>query len=304
MESALTERGVWASGLAARLRLVQASFADEPVETRRQFLGEELDRALQQVSPSQRATYLAALVERFPAWQAVGGTTEPVERPVTAVPETPQDLLARLLELAPSLPPESKAEFSRRLQAAGFAVQAPAQPFTAVPAELLKRLGLPPDQTIQPERALKMLAGLTELVLALDQLVWTLWKQLAPRSNYRKESEFAKLAGPYVAGDPEVSTQLVAQPLEKTRRLIAALLGAVGRAGSAYARKHASFFAPDTIQGWAQMEKKWSESLENVCWRKYCEQYKEHAADPILEDEIQAAVAKAAENLILGRGAG
>ena len=289
--------------MAARLRLVQASFADEAAESRRQFLGEELERALKQVASSQRPSYLAALAERFPAWQATR-PAEAVEGPVTAVPETPQDLLARLLELAPALPPESRLEFSRKLQAAGFAVQVPAAGLTSVPAELLKRFGLVPDQAVQPERALKMLAGLVDLVLALDQLVWTLWKQLAPRSNYRKEAEFAKLAGPYLAGDPEVPTQLVAQPLEKTRRLIAALLGAVGRAGSAYARKHASFFAPDTIEGWAQMEKKWSESLESVCWRKYCEQYKEHAADPILENEIQEAVAKAAENLILGRGAG
>jgi len=289
--------------MAARLRLIQASFADEPAESRRHFLGEELERALKQVATSQRPSYLAALAERFPAWQATR-PAEAMEGPVTAVPETPQDLLARLLELAPTLPPESRLEFSRKLQAAGFAVQVPAEGLTAVPAELLKRFGLGPSQAVQPERALKMLAGLVDLVLALDQLVWTLWKQLAPRSNYRKEAEFAKLAGPYLAGDPEVPTQLVAQPLEKTRRLIAALLGAVGRAGSAYARKHASFFAPDTIEGWAQMEKKWSESLESVCWRKYCEQYKEHAADPILENEIQEAVAKAAENLILGRGAG
>jgi hypothetical protein len=49
------------------------------------------------------------------------------------------------------------------------------------------------------------------------------------------------------------------------------------------------------------MEKKFTESLEAACWRKFVQHAKEHASEPAIEHEIQEAIAKAAENLILGR---
>ena len=52
------------------------------------------------------------------------------------------------------------------------------------------------------------------------------------------------------------------------------------------------------------MEKKWNESVEAACWRKFVQQAKEHASEPAIEHEIQEAIAKAAENLILGRVGG
>ena len=131
----------------------------------------------------------------------------------------------------------------------------------------------------------------------------SLWKQLAARSAIRKEADLLKLIGPYLAGDTEVSTQQVAQSLEKTRRLIAGLLGAIGRAGSTYARNHAARFAPDVIKDLALMEKKWSEGLEQVCWRKYEQHAKEYSTEAAIENEIQEGIAKAAENLVMGRGA-
>ena len=157
---------------------------------------------------------------------------------------------------------------------------------------------------MQLERAVKLLIMTTELALALDQLAWALWKQVAPKSTIRKESELNRLAGSYLAGDAEVSSSQLSQPLEKTRRLIAGLLGAVGRAGSSYAKKYISRLSPEMIEDWAKMEKKWNESIEAACWRKFVQQAKEHASEPAIEHEIQEAIAKAAENLILGRVGG
>ena len=144
-------------------------------------------------------------------------------------------------------------------------------------------MGIPPGTPLSPERSIKLLGGLTDVVLALDALVWTLWRQIAPKSNIRREAELAKLAGPYLSGDPEVSTQLLSQPLEKTRKLIAGMIGAMGRASSTYAKKHTSRFAPEVIEDWAKMEKKWSESLEQAAWRKYTQHAKEHGTEPAID---------------------
>jgi hypothetical protein len=62
--------------------------------------------------------------------------------------------------------------------------------------------------------------------------------------------------------------------------------------------------SPDAIEDWAKMEKKWNESLESACWRKFVQQAREHASEPAIEHEIQESISKAAENLILGRVAG
>ena len=298
MKAHLSEEGLWADHLAARLRSLQASFADDAAGTRQNFLSDEVDRGLKDVPPSKRHLYLDALAERFPAWQAAGRVGEV---PPPPPPETPQALLDRIIQMAPELSPEVRADFAQRLQRAGFGVALPANPLTELSIDLHKKLGLGANKALDSERAIKMLAGLLELVLALDQLAWTLWRQIARQPKFQKESDFSILAGPYLGGDPEVSTQLVAQPLERTRKLIAALLGAVGRVGSTYAKKHNARFTPEIIEDFARLEKKWNENLESVCWRKYRELYKEHASEAAIENELQEGLAKAAENLILGR---
>ncbi len=305
METHLSEEAQWASGLASRLRLIQANFADDPANVRQGYIVEEIERALKAVTPSRRRPYLDSLAERFPAWEGVRtAASSDVTAPVSAAPRTPEEILADLVRIAPTLSPEARAAFSNQLQGAGFKIKESADAFLEIPADLQKKLGLAPGKPLQLERAVKLLAITTDLSLVLDQLVWALWKQLAPKSAIRKEAEFNRLAGAYLAGDAEVSTTQLMQPVEKTRRMIAGLLGAVGRAGSAYAKKYVSRLSPEVIEDYAKMEKKWNESIEAACWRKFVQQAKDHASEPAIEQEIQEAIAKAAENLILGRVSG
>ena len=302
MESYLAEEASWASGLASRLRLVQANFADDQAAARQAYIAEEVERGLKGVAPSKRKAYLNALAVQFPAWQSASRTSAPAgQKDLT--PESPESLLHRLVEVSAQLPPERKKELARELQKAGWLAPEQATPTLELPVELQKKLGMGPGQALNLERAVRLAAALSEMVLALDQLVWALWRQLAARSGIRKEAELVKLMGPYLGGDPEVSTQQITQSLEKTRRLIAGLLGAIGRAGATYARSHAARFAPEVIEDWARMEKRWSEGLEQVCWRKYVEQAKEYATEPAIENEIQEGIAKSAENLVMGRSA-
>ena len=302
MESYLAEDALWANGLAARLRLVQANFADDQASSRQGYIAEEVERGLKNVAPSKRKTYLAALAAQFPSWQSGTGAPSPVGQKPPA-PDTPESLLQRLVDASAELTPERKKELSRELQRAGWTVSDQSAPALELSAELQKKLGLAPGQALNLERAVKLAGALSDMVLALDQLVWALWKQLAARSAIRKEADLFKLMGPYLTGDPEVSTQQLTQTLEKTRRLIAGLLGAIGRAGSTYARNHVARFAPDVIEDWAKMERKWSQGLEQVCWRKYVEHAKEHSSEAAIENEIQEGIAKAAENLVMGRTA-
>jgi hypothetical protein len=299
--SHLTEESLWASSLAARLRLVQANFADDPAATRQGYLHEEIERAIKDVNPGKRRAFLEALQQRFPVWQS----SEPAPAPAAPASgiDTPEAALDKLLEFSPQLPPEVRAAMSRKLQASGFAItQAGGGGLPELPPEVLRKMGLAAGQQPNPERVVKLLTGLAEMVLALDQLVWTLWKQLAPKANVRKDGDFSKLIGPYLAGDAETSTPVVAAPLDKTRKLIAAMLGAIGRAGPAFAKKHVSQFSPEAIEDLAKLEKKWNESLEFAAWRKYRELYKERSTEATLEIELQEAIAKSAE-ILMGRGA-
>jgi hypothetical protein len=303
MEAYLSEEALWASGLAARLKLIQANFADDPSSVRQGYIAEEIERAIKPVSPTRRKLYLDSLAERFPAWEGVR-TTANSDVKVGSAPLQPEELVAKLVELAPTLSPETRAEFAARLQAVGLSTKESADAFLELPPELQKKLGLPAGKKLQLERAVKLLIITADLALVLEQLSWALWKQLAPKSAIRKESELSRLAGSYLVGDAEVSTAQLSQPVEKTRRLIAGLLGAVGRAGSSYAKKYVTRLSPEVIEDWAKMEKKWNESLETACWRKFVQQSKEHASEPAIENEIQEAISKAAENLILGRVSG
>jgi hypothetical protein len=57
MESYLSEEALWASGLASRLRLIQANCADDSSSVKR-GITEEIERALKPVSPTRRKIYL------------------------------------------------------------------------------------------------------------------------------------------------------------------------------------------------------------------------------------------------------
>jgi len=301
MDSYLTEEALWASGLASRLKMLQANFADDTPATRQTYITEEIERGLKGVVPAKRKLYLQALAERFPAWQA--GQAAPVAPPPqSAVPETPSELLARFLQVAASLSPDAKAEFIQKLKEAGLAPKEAGPATIELAPDAQKKVGLAPGTPLNVERAVKLLVVESEAVLALDQLAWTLWKQLAPKSAHRKDAETAKLSGQYLAGDAEVSTQQLVQALEKTRRLMAGLMGAVGRAGNTYAKKAVARLSPEVIEDLARMGKKWAESIAVAAWRAYVRLAKEHLSEPAIENGIQEAMVKVAEDLMTGRG--
>src|ERR1051325_3854167 len=239
MDSHLSEEAQWASGLASRLRLIQANFADDPASVRRGYIVEEIERAIQPVSPTRRKAYLDSLTERFPSWDGTrsAAASDVKDAAAGAVPLTAEELVARLGGVAPGLSPEARKAFATQLQGVGLSIKESADAFLELPPELAKKLGVPAGEPLQMERAVKLLAITAEVALKMDQLAWALWKQLARQSVVKKDAELNRLAGPYLAGDTEISATQVSQPIEQMRKLIAALLGAVGRARSLHAKR-------------------------------------------------------------------
>jgi len=266
------EARLWAEKVAARLWMLQTSFADDPPETRHDYLVEEIERSIKDVGGSKRSEYLAALMERFPG-------PERIDAPYFKPPETetversPQEVVDELIARLPEFSNEAKAALVQRLQALGLFVS----PSNGIelPLELLGKLGMSPKETLDEERLIKLFTALLEMVVTLDHLIWNVWKNIAPKSNMRREQggeNPRRTIGRYLSGDREVATLHITQMLEKTRQLTAGLLSAIGPAGEMFARKHLEKFAPEKIR--AGVESKSPGFISNVelkCWRRYVE---------------------------------
>jgi len=266
------EARLWAEKVAARLWMLQTSFADDPPETRHDYLVEEIERSIKDVGGSKRSEYLAALMERFPG-------PERIDAPYFKPPETetversPQEVVDELIARLPEFSNEAKAALVQRLQALGLFVS----PSNGIelPLELLGKLGMSPKETLDEERLIKLFTALLEMVVTLDHLIWNVWKNIAPKSNMRREQggeNPRRTIGRYLSGDREVATLQITQMLEKTRQLTAGLLSAIGPAGEMFARKHLEKFAPEKIR--AGVESKSPGFISNVelkCWRRYVE---------------------------------
>jgi hypothetical protein len=262
----------WAQNVAERLWMLQTSFADDPPNARHGYLVEEIERSIKDVVESRRSEYLAALMERFPGperIEALGLTAPPAEEAKRSAQEVADELLARL----PELSRESKAVLAQKLQALGLF----ASPSRGIelPLELLGKLGMTPKDPLDEERLTKLFTALLELVITLDHLIWTVWKNIAPKSSLRRDQagdNLRRTVGRYLSGDREVATLQITQMLDKTRQITGGLLSAIGPAGEIFARKHLEKFAPEKIR--AGLESKspgFIANLEQKCWRRYIE---------------------------------
>jgi len=311
MTAHLSDEALWAVGLSARLRVLHASFADDDPAARRDYLAEEIERAIREVPASRRKPYLDALAERFPGWQNKEEALEeeePVET-APAVDHSPASIIAELEALGRGLSDDERYELSRQLQGAGFAITVPAagpgQESEEIPPELQKKLSLEPHQTLDRKRVIRLIGVLIDLVVTMDQLAWNVWKNLAPNSRVRRDpgptGDLRKITGPFLVGDSEVSAAQVTQLLDKTRQLIAGLLAAVGATGETFARQYLTRFSPQSIKDAADAEPGFFIGPEQRCWRKYTQLFNE-VSGVTIENEIANAIVKYTEDLILGGG--
>ncbi|MBV8142354.1 MAG: hypothetical protein JOZ60_09945 [Verrucomicrobia bacterium] len=288
----------WAEKVAARLWMLQTSFADDPPSTRHDYLVEEIERSIKDVTESRRPEYLGALMERFPG-------PERIDAPYFKPPETetvqrgPQELADELIARLPEFTNEAKAALAQKLQALGLF--APPGRGIELPLELLGKLGITPKETLDEERLIKLFTALLEMMVTLDHLIWNVWKNIAPKSSLRRDQGSdnpRRTIGRYLAGDREVATLQITQMLEKTRQLTAGLLSAIGPAGEIFARKHLERFAPEKIR--AGVESKAPGFISNVelrCWRRYVE-LADNLSGQAVETQIIDGIVNYTEELI------
>jgi len=282
----------WAQNVAARLWMLQTSFADDPPNARHEYLVEEIERSIKDVVESRRSEYLAALIERFPGPERID-TPSLGPTPVDKVERTAQEVADELLSLLPELSREARAALAQKLQALGLLV-APSKGLE-LPLELLGKLGLTPNDKLDEQRLAKLFTALLELVITLDHLIWNVWKNIAPKSSVRRDQASdnpRRIVGRYLSGDREVATLQITQMLDKTRQITAGLLSAIGPAGEIFARKHLEKFAPEKIRAGVETKSPgFIAGVEQKCWRRYVELAAELSGQAVETQIVEGIVA-------------
>ena len=226
---------------------------------------------------------------------------------IAVLRQNPDALVDCLLALIPTATPEQISAIVPKLQETGLFPTGGEPTPLRVPQELRERLKkISPGRNLDPTRGLRALDILIEFAWSLDQLVWQVWKGVAPKTILHAEAgpygDFKKCLGPYLTGDAEVSNEQLKQVVEKTRKLVAGLLAAMGNVGESCAATLRQRFSPTEIKKLADKEPGLLDSVEKKCWRKYNELFIQ-ANGPAMEKEILNNIRKYTEKLVLGADA-
>lgn len=293
---------------ANRLRLIQVDFADESNETRIDYLCEEVERALKMVLPEERSEFLRRLLERFPMGNIAAQPMlkEQEGKSISVIDEAKlqdADFLVRsLLEIVPTLSVDQKESITKKLQQVGLGAQV-GENYSGESIEKLRtELQLGDEPGFDANRLTELIVLLATFVYKLEPLVWNTWRKLSPRSGVRQSGDLKKTIGQFLNNDSNVSQENVDNELKELQRLIAAVITAISRVGSQFAKHHLARFSPSEISTLVRMEhKSVLVSHEVKCWRKYLE-----LADMLTEDSIETEITKAivsyVESLVKGMG--
>jgi hypothetical protein len=303
MKTFLKEELAWASRTATQLRFIQADCADLEPEARSGYIQESVQSALKQIVPEKRSAYLEALSLEFPLGEYGTGNGKGESEPVNNSPDALVDLL---VQMAPMLKPRKLQELGLRLQEAGYLEIQTTALIDEPPPELLKRFPIQPGRQIDLQRTFRLLSVCADFILSLDQVAWPIWRKMAPHSQARKDvtatGDFRESGARYLTGDTEVAVEQISQIVERLRKLVASVIGSIGPASRGYAQKHSAMFGPDAIKDLANLDGGgWVMSVEQKCWRKYCQLAKEQTIDAV-EGEIIESMVKYAEGLMRGTG--
>lgn len=290
--------------LAARLRAMQVDLADEPAETRRGYLADEIDSALAALVPEERTAYLEKLKDRFPAWDAVEyrvGGGEGKSAPLADEDQLndPFFLVERLARLGAGLEESKRRALTEQLARASVLVLDSDRPWTEGSEErLTKAAPIPEGSKVDPTRVADALASVAAVCHSLDQLGWSTWKQIAPKSPMRRRAPIRETIGGFLATDQRASQPQLEEDLERLRKLVAGLVSAMSRVGP-IVYEMMSAQSPEKIEQLSKLEKRWHEGAETACWRKY-QEIAGNLDEASVEAKVLEAVSAYAESLIGG----
>jgi len=298
-EVAIAERATWAASLVTRLKYLQTTLAEETAEDRQVHLEEELRRALQAVPVDKRGAHLYELAQAFPEWELAAATAI---APAAVARQTPDEIVASFLQLVPQLSGEQRENVKQKLAAAGMILPAKqaieGEALTAVRA----KLKLDPEDPIDTQQLARLFSVYAEAMLALDQLAWNVWRNAAPKSPVRRDTaqgDLRTVTRRSLSGDAEAAAAqvLVQKQIEASRQLIAGLLAGLGPAGKNFAQRFQQRLTPDAIREVVRTEGGGKNDAQY--WKKYTELAAE-ITETVIEDDVQAAVVKYAEDLMRG----
>lgn len=295
-DAALAEPGPWAASLGERWKYLQSSLAGETPQDRQVFLEEELRRALQTVPAAKRGAYLDAIAARYPAWETAAVF---VNNPAKVARQTPDEVITAFLNLAPQLTGPQREEVKQKLAALGLVVPS-AQPIDGEAlTDVQAKLKMEATDKIDAQRLAKLFAIYADAMLTLDQLAWNVWRNAAPKSAIRRDTtqgDLRMVTRKALTGDAAITPAQVQKQLEASRLLVAGLLAGLGPAGKNFSRRYTQSFTPDAIREVVRAEGGKSDAQ---FWKKYTE-VAAQLSETVIEDDVQEAVVKYAEDLIRG----
>ena len=288
----------WAASLVTRLKYLQTNLTEATPENRQVYMEEELRRALQELPLEKRGSHLYALAQAFPEWELAAAT---VTAPAAAARQTPEEIVRAFMQLAPSLTGEQREKVKQELAALGLVLPSP-QPLEGEALTGLRtKLKLDSEDPINATQLAKLFAAYAEAMLALDQLAWNVWRNAAPKSPIRRDiaqGDLRTVTRRALAGDAEsaVAQAAVQKQLEASRQLVAGLLAGLGPAGKNFARRYQQRYTPDAVREVVRAE---GGKGDLQFWKKHTELAAE-VTETVIEDDVQAAVVKYAEDLMRG----
>lgn len=288
----------WAASLVTRLKYLQTNLTEASPENRQVYLEEELRRALQELPLEKRGSHLYALAQAFPEWELAAAT---VTAPAAAARQTPEEIVRAFVQLAPSLTGEQREKVKQELAALGLVIPSP-QPLEGEALTGVRtKLKLDSEDPINVTQLAKLFAAYAEAMLALDQLAWNVWRNAAPKSPIRRDiaqGDLRTVTRRALSGDAEaaVAQAAVQKQLEASRQLVAGLLAGLGPAGKNFARRYQQRYTPDAVREVVRAE---GGKGDLQFWKKHTELAAE-VTETVIEDDVQAAVVKYAEDLMRG----
>lgn len=166
--------------------------------------------------------------------------------------------------------------------------------------EAARRLSMAAGEDLNPEQVELLLNRALLFVTMIDQLVWGVWKNIAPGSKIKRETKtspsLSNVIRTYLSEPDKLEESEVIEALEKTRQLAAGLLGALGPVGRNYGTRAAARFNPDAIR---EIVTKEGAKGEVQYWKKYEELFQDLREDAI-EQEIHGVIVRYAEDLLRG----
>ena len=292
-----------AEAIANHIRLIQIDFADEPAEKRHAFLADEIERALSDQTPTRRRALLDELIERFPTWNAqmLSAQSAPSDDNEIASSGV-HALLDRLVELSPDMTADERLMVYTRLEEAGLIAKQHQAGWSLNAEEaVIKKLGFSKEGPLDADRVLQLLIEQTQFMSQIARIVRATWQELSPRSAILPSAELAPMIEKFVTGDPDISRSQVDDEMERTRRLTAAMIAAIGRLGQVLSEKLTRELGVAALEQAARQDKRWHEGIEATAWRVYKER-SELFDETELDREIRRLLVEYTESVARGMG--